>query len=129
MSLHNHSNQLSRTRFDKYAQRYVTAEALAEGEELPRLVDIALPQAHWLVLDVACGGGHTTLRFAPHVAGVIATDIAPGMLQAAQTFILAKSVKNVTFNFADAENLGQIFFGMPPDECAALSLCCFWMTL
>jgi len=105
MSLHSRSKDLSQTRFNRFAQRYVTGAALAKGEELTRLVDIVLPQAHWIVLDVACGGGHAALRFAPHVARVIATDIAPKMLQAAQTFILDKGIKNVTFYFADAENL------------------------
>jgi ubiquinone/menaquinone biosynthesis C-methylase UbiE len=36
---------------------------------------------------------------------VIATDIALKMLQAAEAFILDRGIKNVTFNFADAENL------------------------
>ncbi len=105
MSLNSNSKDLSRARFNKFAQSYVTGEALAKGEELTRLVDMVLPQAHWIVLDVACGGGHTVLRFAPHVARVIATDIAPKMLQAAEAFIIDKGIKNVTFNFADAENL------------------------
>jgi ubiquinone/menaquinone biosynthesis C-methylase UbiE len=105
MSLHGNSKDLSQARFNKFAQSYVTGEALAKGEELTRLVDIVLPQAQWIVLDVACGGGHTALRFAPHVTRVIATDIAPKMLQAAEAFILDKGIKNVTFNFADAESL------------------------
>ena len=105
MPLHSHSKDLSQTRFNRFAHSYVNGDAFAKGEELTHLVDIALPQAHWLVLDVACGGGHTALRFAPHVARVIATDIAPKMLQAAQAFILDKGIKNVTFNFADAEYL------------------------
>ena len=102
---HSNSKDLSQARFNRFAQSYVTGEALAKGEELTRLVDIALAQVHWIVLDVACGGGHTALRFAPHVARVFATDIAPNMLQAARAFILNKGIKNVTFNFADAENL------------------------
>ena len=96
---------LSQFRFNKFAQSYVTGEALAKGEDLPRLVEIARPQPDWLVLDVACGGGHTALRFALHVAQVIASDTAAQMLKAARTFILNQGIKNVAFNFADAESL------------------------
>ncbi len=105
MSPFGNSKDLSQARFNKFAQSYVTGDAFAKGEELSRLVDIVLPQVHWTVLDVACGGGHTALRFAPHVARVIATDIAPKMLQAAEAFILNMGVNNVTFHFADAESL------------------------
>ena len=105
MSPNRNSKDLSQARFNKFAQRYVTGNALAKGEELTRLVDIVLPQTHWIVLDVACGGGHTALGLAPHVARVIATDIASKMLQAAQAFILNKGIKNVSFSFADAEEL------------------------
>jgi ubiquinone/menaquinone biosynthesis C-methylase UbiE len=105
MSLQSNSKDLSQARFNKFAQSYVTGDALAKGEDLTRLVNIVLPQAHWIVLDVACGGGHTALRFAPHVARVIATDIAPKMLQAAEAFILDKGIKNITFYFVDAESL------------------------
>ena len=80
MSPNNNSKNLSQARFNKFAQSYVRGTALAKGEELTRLVDIVLPRTHWIVLDVACGGGHTALRFAPHVAKVIATDIASKML-------------------------------------------------
>lgn len=92
-------------RFGQFADRYVTSEGHAQGSELDRLVAVAQPLRKWVALDVATGGGHTALKFAPLVARVIATDIAPNMLAAAQAFINSQGVDNVTFRHADAEEL------------------------
>jgi len=99
------SKSLSRQRFSRFAQGYVTSKGHASGEELVRLVEIAQPQPDWLMLDVATGGGHTALKFAPLVAQVVATDITPKMLVAAQEFLTSQGEENVTFELADAEDL------------------------
>jgi SAM-dependent methyltransferase len=57
------------------------------------------------VLDVATGGGHTALAFAPHVAKVIATDLTPKMLETAEAHLTARGAINVRFELADAESL------------------------
>jgi ubiquinone/menaquinone biosynthesis C-methylase UbiE len=108
------SKSLSRERFGQYAAGYVTNPTHAKGSELDRLVEIAQPQPDWVVLDIATGGGHTALRFAPHVARVIATDITPQMLQQAEAFITGQGIRNVEFRIADAEKL--------PFEAAAFDL-------
>ncbi|MFZ5918332.1 MAG: class I SAM-dependent methyltransferase [Chloroflexota bacterium] len=95
----------SRQRYDRFAQNYVTSRTHAQGAELERLVALARPQPDWIVVDVATGGGHTALKFAPHVARVIATDIAPRMLAKAQAFVAGQGVENVAFELADAEDL------------------------
>jgi ubiquinone/menaquinone biosynthesis C-methylase UbiE len=95
----------SRQRFSQFAQNYVTSSGHAKGNELDRLVEIAAPQSDWLALDVATGGGHTALKFAPHVRRMIATDYAPTMLETARTFIGSQGANNVSFVPADAENL------------------------
>jgi ubiquinone/menaquinone biosynthesis C-methylase UbiE len=61
---------------------------------LERLVEIVSPQRDWVVLDVATGGGHTAHRFAPLVKRVVAIDIAPAMLDAAEASIIAIGIKN-----------------------------------
>lgn len=96
---------LSQERYGRFAESYVTSKTHAAGEELQRLVEIADPQPDWTVLDVATGGGHTALRFAPYVARVIATDITPAMLEKARAFITGQGVENVAFESADAEDL------------------------
>jgi len=100
------SKTLSQARYAQFAEGYVTSETHAKGSDLDRLLAIAAPQAHWHCLDIATGGGHTALKFAPHVAHVLATDITPRMLEKAQRFLLdEKKLGNVSFQEADAEDL------------------------
>jgi ubiquinone/menaquinone biosynthesis C-methylase UbiE len=101
----NDLKSLSQERFGKFHKGYVKSKIHAKGAELERLVEIAQPQPDWTVLDIATGGGHTALKFAPFVAQVIATDITPKMLESAHAFITSQGVKNVTTKFADAESL------------------------
>jgi ubiquinone/menaquinone biosynthesis C-methylase UbiE len=106
-----HDQASSRARFGAFAQRYVTSQTHAQGEDLERLVDIAQPKPHWLALDIATGGGHTALRFAPHVRRVIATDLTPRMLVAARTHVAERmsgpgdGMPNVAYGVADAQDL------------------------
>lgn len=94
---------LSRERYDMFAESYVSSAAHAKGRELDRLVEIAQPRPGWSVLDVATGGGHTALKFAPLVAKVIATDITSSMLGKAEAFVHGSGANNVLFGSADAE--------------------------
>ncbi len=97
---------LSRERYTRFAEGYVTSETHAHGSDLDRLLAIVQPQSHWQALDIATGGGHTALKFAPHVAHVIASDLTPRMLEKAKRFIVEEQgVDNVSFEQADAENL------------------------
>jgi SAM-dependent methyltransferase len=95
----------AQARFGQYAQGYVESSSHAKGQDLERLVELAQPQSDWLALDIATGGGHTALRFAPHVGRVVAFDLTPKMLVAARTFIHGQGVENVTFVAGDAEIL------------------------
>lgn len=91
--------------FGAAAENYVKSRTHSEGADLRRLVELARPTGNELVLDIATGGGHTALAFAPHVREVLATDLTPVMLQAAQRFIRSRGVTNVRFEAADAERL------------------------
>lgn len=99
------SKTLSRERYSQFAQGYVNSETHAAGADLEKLLEIAQPQSKWIVLDIATGGGHTALKFAPYVSQVVAIDLTPRMLLAAQDFIHSRGVQNVHFQIADAENL------------------------
>lgn len=101
----NEKQSLSQQRFGEHAQNYVTSPTHAKGADLDRLVELAQPRPDWYVLDVATGGGHTALKFAPYVARVIASDVTLKMLQAAEVHITGKGVTNVEFKHAAAENL------------------------
>jgi ubiquinone/menaquinone biosynthesis C-methylase UbiE len=98
------SKKLSQERFSQFAERYVQSQHHAKGYDLERLVEIAQPQKTWQALDIATGGGHTALKFAPYVAHVTVTDLTQRMLEQAQAFITSQ-VDNVSFKVADAEDL------------------------
>ena len=100
------SKALSKERYTRFADGYVTSETHARGSDLDRLLAIVQPQPHWKALDIATGGGHTALKFAPHVAHIIASDLTPRMLERARRFIVEEQgADNVSFELADAENL------------------------
>jgi len=92
-------------RFGQFAQGYVESKGHASGDDLERLVELAQPQSDWVMLDVATGGGHTALKFAPLVKKVVALDLTPQMLEAAEKFITSKGVTNVEYKEGDAEQL------------------------
>ena len=85
----------------------MTSEGHAKGAELGLMVELAGEVAGRRVLDVATGGGHTALAFARAGAEVVATDLTPEMLKAAEAFLreTAEVGENVTFASAAAEDL------------------------
>jgi SAM-dependent methyltransferase len=95
----------AQARFGRSADRYVESSILAEGEELARMVELAELNGTELALDVATGGGHTALAFAPHVREVVASDLTAAMLEAARQHLADRGVNNVRFELADAEAL------------------------
>ncbi|MDQ2996409.1 MAG: methyltransferase domain-containing protein [Chloroflexota bacterium] len=96
---------LVQAQFGAVAERYVTSAIHAHGSDLARMIELAQPQGDERLLDIATGGGHTALAFAPHVRAVVATDLTPRMLKVAQAFIREQGAANVTFQLADAEAL------------------------
>src|SRR3954471_19965590 len=96
---------LVQAQFGAVAERYVTSVTHAHGGDLARMIELAQPRGEQRLLDIATGGGHTALAFAPHVREVVATDLTPRMLEVAEAFIREQGVGNVTFQVADAEAL------------------------
>lgn len=101
----NDSKTRSRQRYSQFAAGYVSSHTHATGADLERLVELAAPQADWRILDIATGGGHTALKFAPYVEEVVASDLTPAMLEKAEEHLRSKGVQNVRFQVADAEDL------------------------
>jgi ubiquinone/menaquinone biosynthesis C-methylase UbiE len=94
-----------RQQYGAHAVEYVTSAVHAKGASLARLVELTRPQPDWIVLDVSTGGGHTALAFAPRVRTVIATDLTPEMLVAAEQHARKQGVANIEYRVADAEAL------------------------
>jgi SAM-dependent methyltransferase len=95
----------AQARFGHHADAYVTSATHASGHDLDLMLELAAPKPDALMLDIATGGGHTALRFAPQVRRVRATDFTAPMLDKARAFITAQGAANVDFLPADAENL------------------------
>lgn len=98
-------HDLVRRQFGLNAERYVLSHDHSKGESLDRMLEVVDPKPQWRVLDIATGGGHTALAFAPRVREVVATDITREMLDAAERFIRGKGITNVSFSEADACDL------------------------
>jgi SAM-dependent methyltransferase len=88
---------LAQAQFGPVAQSYVTSPTHAAGADLQRLVELAAPRGDERMVDVATGGGHTALRFAPHVASVVALDLTPSMLTAARAHIAGQGITNISY--------------------------------
>jgi ubiquinone/menaquinone biosynthesis C-methylase UbiE len=84
-----------------YAARY-EAFGAAFGAEALRLL---APASDARVLEVACGPAGFSLRAAPRVARVVATDFSPGMVEQAQAAAARAGIDNVEARVMDAQAL------------------------
>ena len=99
------TRDLVKRQFGAHAINYVKSPDHSRGESLDRLIAVVKPQPGWRALDVATGGGHTALALAPLVREVVAADLTPEMLAAAEGFVRGRGAANVVFREADAEDL------------------------
>lgn len=99
------TKQRVKEQFGATAESYAVSRVHAQGASLARLVELIQPQAHWRVLDVATGAGHTAFAFAPHVQQVIASDLTPQMLATTARLAAEKGLSNLSVEEADAEAL------------------------
>lgn len=91
--------------FGGSAAAYVTSAAHAGGEDLDRLIAWGRAAAPRRVLDLAAGGGHTTLAFAGLARQVTAFDLTETMLRAARGLLIDRAAANVTFVAGDVAAL------------------------
>ncbi|WP_026676302.1 class I SAM-dependent methyltransferase [Fictibacillus gelatini] len=91
--------------FGDNAEKYVTSRGHAKGADLLKMVEIAEVEKNMSLLDIATGGGHVANAFAPYVKEVVALDLTPEILAAAERFIRSNGHTNVTFIEGDAESL------------------------
>jgi ubiquinone/menaquinone biosynthesis C-methylase UbiE len=91
------TTSLVQRQFGANAEKYVQSQVHARGQSLAHMVALAEPQAHWLALDVAPGGGHSAIAIARRVARVIAVDITFGILQAARGHARGLGLENLVW--------------------------------
>ncbi|WP_428390745.1 class I SAM-dependent methyltransferase [Lichenicoccus sp.] len=87
------------------AAAYVESITHSQGADLDQIEALLTgwPQAR--VLDLGCGGGHVSLRAAPHVAEVVACDVTPDMLDAVRRTAAARGLDNIQVREGAAEAL------------------------
>ncbi|RNA69934.1 class I SAM-dependent methyltransferase [Alteribacter keqinensis] len=90
--------------FGKNAEKYVTSETHAKGEDLPVIVEWLNPSKKAVALDIATGGGHAAKALSPFVSHLFATDLTKDMLSNTARH-LKDTYKNISFVIADAEEL------------------------
>jgi ubiquinone/menaquinone biosynthesis C-methylase UbiE len=94
-----------RAQYNSVGDAYVKSVGHATGSDLQRMVELAAPQPTERLLDIATGGGHVARVFAPHVAEVVASDLTPGIIEHAGTYLAGLGLANVTMALADAEQI------------------------
>ena len=91
--------------FGPSAAAYVSSPGHAGGPDLEQLVAWGRKRGAARVLDIATGGGHTALAFAPFTPTVVALDVTVPMVQAARDFVSAAGAPGVRFLGGDVEAL------------------------
>jgi ubiquinone/menaquinone biosynthesis C-methylase UbiE len=91
--------------FGRSAQDYVESALHKSGKDLDILVKMAELTGEEKVLDVATGGGHTANALAPYSKEVVALDLTPEMLKAAERFVTSNGHLHVKFVQGDAEKM------------------------
>ena len=87
------------------AASYVESTTHSQGADLEQIEALLRGRTQARVLDLGCGGGHVSLRAAPHVAEVVACDVTPDMLDAVRLTAAARGLDNIRVREAAAEAL------------------------
>lgn len=93
------------SQFNQAASNYTTSPIHASGPDLPVMVKVADLTGNEQLLDAGSGTGHTALTFAPHVAHVIAYDLAESMLAQGSKLAAERGIPNIEFRKGDVEKL------------------------
>jgi len=91
--------------FGAIAAAYVASPGHAGGDDLEQLAAWGRALSPARVLDMATGGGHTALAFAPIARRVIACDVTEPMLRAARGLLRERGAASATFVAGDVEAL------------------------
>lgn len=101
----------SSQRFNRLAAGYAGSEVHSGSPTLERLLTL-LPRID-SVCDLACGAGHTALRFAPIARRIVAVDPAPNMLAQARLLAETKGVAIETIQaYAESVPLASASFDL-----------------
>ncbi|WP_054709952.1 class I SAM-dependent methyltransferase [Bacillus sp. JCM 19041] len=95
----------AKEQFGAYASAYVKSKKHAKGKDLDLLEQLVKGSKTASLLDIATGGGHAAKKVAPYVGKIVAVDLTPEMLTAAEQHLYESGITNVQFIEAPAERL------------------------
>lgn len=92
--------------FGSQAQAYLTSNVHAQGRDLGQLAELAAcVPAGAIALDLGCGAGHASFAMAPHIADVVAYDLAREMLDVVSQAAATRGLASVRVQHGPAEKL------------------------
>ena len=103
-ALRNH-DQLVTEQFGSTATAYLTSTVHSQGADLQDIATYAQAFQQPVALDVGCGGGHASFALAPHVAKVIAYDLAEEMLRVVAGAARERGLENLEVRQGSADFL------------------------
>ncbi len=104
-NINNSSREAARHQFDRQATEYAASIPHATSESLTIMSRWASERRYSIGLDIATGPGFTAFAMAPFCGIMIASDIAPKMLEQAREIALSRGISNVRFEIIDAHAL------------------------
>lgn len=105
MHLINKHNKLIQTEFTKQAAAYAANPTIKDARWAMTLVEAVKPAAGDRILDVATGPGYVALAFATRCKEVVGIDVTDAPLAIARKNQAERGVRNVRFEFGDANQL------------------------
>ncbi len=94
-----------RAAYDPRASAYVASAVHANGPDLDLIEDRVRGHSNAIAIDLGCGGGHVCYRVAPHVAEVVAMDLAPQMLDRVLQTASQRGLRNIRTQEGAAESI------------------------
>jgi len=96
---------LIREEFTRQADEYARAQVIRDEAHIEQFVRMINPAADARVLEVATGPGYIAMALARVAREVVGVDLTEAPLQIAERNRSERSLDNVSFRVADAENL------------------------
>jgi SAM-dependent methyltransferase len=101
-----HWEQSATTTLDDRSLRPVAPDPHLQGFLEQSVTEFLKPE--WRCLDLGCGDGVSTLRFAKHVKSIVGVDYIPHFVKRANETARSQGVPNASFLVGDARNLATL---------------------
>ncbi|GAB1420540.1 class I SAM-dependent methyltransferase [Anaerolineales bacterium] len=101
----NDINESIQKQFGAVARNYQSSEVHSKGADLDLMIRTVAFSGEEVVLDLGCGAGHASIKFAPFVQTVIAYDMTEEMLKVTYDMAKIAGTSNVWTEKGNVEEL------------------------